>query len=272
MGNVAGSLGPGRIAVLHPWVEGSSAGVDSQVFGLAFWWGQQLTQLGREAASSLFTVEDPKNPSMRVLARSGRPINGNELRTFMLGGLQSRFALTTEFVAPDGVKALLKSARLVEAKKGRPLRTIASWTFQPAAPSLARDAFELLGKVGRRIGLKVPHSNWQTAFGTSSEDAVHHYLNALGSYSCADFGCTLSNPLAGLGAVLAALELDPWMGQALELVPPLFRATRNQPGVERKELGLILNQARKLVGQEPEEWASLSAELGVLRVVEDEPG
>lgn len=255
-GPLAGSLGPGRIAVLQPSCTATQE-VAILALGTQWWWAQSLTRAGREALDVIPVFRDA----------SGRRALGSEASATYLPELarweavrrshDARFGLSSRFDQRDAAYLDI-GASLFEARGGE-LVSLGEWTRGSTAPAFAETVFELLADIARRVGVRAPKT-WKEAFGTGNAEAAARFLSALGAYSLVDLGIHLE-PAVSLDALVEVLALAPSMEPAIEHLPRHFAAARDKGRVSPFLVARAYRRAVDAVGGVPPAWRAVDARL-----------
>ena len=253
---LSGSLGPGRIVVLQP---SCSPAIIELAAGAQFWWAQSLTQLGRQAISTVLKVRDKDDRELVVADASAAPLPELALWKLLRSQVDLRFGLSSRFDLSEADQRLDVALRLFE-QRGERFETLGGWTRSCSAPELAENVYELLREVAVRVGVRVPWGHWSAAFESGDAQAVMLYLRALGAFSFVDWRLH-QRPEHALDAIVEVLRLDPQMGLAIAQLPALFQIVQNVPEVAPFTIMRAYRRAVDAVGSMPDAWRALDAEL-----------
>lgn len=252
----AGSLGTGRLVVLPPVVAADTREVDVVAFGANAWWASAMQRLGREAVAIVQST------------RQGTPLyftsppSDADVRSIVLHPeVDGRFAMQAEHAKRPGEPIVIVRARLFEVRGGLPTRPLGEWTFQrlrDADLDLASTAFEVLVRVGTRMGQRPVHRDWRNAFESNAAGSVVHLLRVLGMCDLAARGHEPRTGAAGLRSLVSALQAAPRMRPALELFPVAMSVAARDPSVGEIALTSAWRDAVEAVGGAvPEQWRAV---------------
>ncbi|MBK9755787.1 MAG: hypothetical protein IPO88_20205 [Nannocystis sp.] len=135
------------------------APLDYRMLGFQFWLADNLTAVGLEGASALFTK---RGTTHKELTASTPPAD-DEIRRSLVENAAG-FGLLTTF-AVQGSKPYLELARLYRAQRGHPLRLIERWRFTTDNDQLPMMAHQLFVAMAPRFGLQLQPSTWHQAGG-----------------------------------------------------------------------------------------------------------
>jgi hypothetical protein len=255
VGDIAASFGAGNLVVLQPGFAGGP-GVEVAL-GLQRWWASQIKRIGRPAYYFLLTVPNP-NGRKRLLVFP--EWSDERINDVVVDKLRCRWGLEFDY-APDGTQASMHT-RLFEIGPDEQPFSIESWEHEGPAIEVPHHAFTVIVAVTRRLGAKLPFSNWTSAFGSNDAFAAMHFLRALGLQSLVEEQCDVTAP-ALLDALVTALEGAPAMDAAVELLPQVFTALREYEEITPLDLARAYRRARKAVGHTPEAWSGILDSLTV---------
>lgn len=218
-----------RILVFQP-VFTPGAAFDFRMLGVQHWIVDQLGQVGLESMSAIFG-----EPGERVerLCASEPPRDAWVRETLVQH--DARLGLLLSF-AVLGESLRLALARLVEARRGHPLRVLARWKLDESddLPKSAHDVF--LG-VATRLGAELRPHAWSDLFGTADVAAASSFLTAVGCCAASDRGIVIDQSAMALRAALSAVAAG--MPPALDLLPHLVASLRASGSVDEQTLATL---------------------------------
>jgi hypothetical protein len=252
----AGSLGAGRLVVLPPVVGTDTREPDVVAFGANAWWASAMQGLGRDAVAIVHSTRQGT-----PLFFNAPPSDADIRATVLHPEVDGRFAMLAEHAKRPGEPIVIVRARLFEVRNGLPTRPLGEWTFQRLRDpdlDLASTVFEVLVRVGTRMGHRPVHRDWRTAFEANAPGSVVHLLRVLGLCDLAARGLEPRAGAAGLRSLVAALQAAPRMRPALELFPLAMSVAARDPSVGEIMLTSAWRDAVEAVGGAvPEQWRAV---------------
>ena len=245
---------PQRIFVFQP-VFSHGADLDYRLLGVQHWLAEALTHLGLTAMSGLMRAEDDR----AELVATTTPTDGQIRATLVEHG--ARFGLLTVFAILGG-EPHLAVARLVEARRGHPLRNRLRLT-PGDTESLPSAAHHVLAEVAARAGLGELRSTWTDAFETSDPTLAGNYLTALGCFSSCDLGLPIPSPETPVQAALTGVRAG--VKPHVELLPRLIESLRTSGSSDAATLTAMVDAAVSAVGTPPASWAAMLKRYGISR-------
>jgi hypothetical protein len=238
-----------RIMIFQPFIP-EGAAIDYRVLGVQFWLTDQLSSLGFEAASAMFS--DPRVRHERRLIAVTPPTEQQLLDTLNANGCH--FAVLTRF-------ELDATPRLTVAQLFNTRGLVGRIEIGGRNDVLPAAAHELLTNILRGIGLEVEAPAWQTAYGTGDIGAATNYLSALGAHSLCDQGFRAENARGSLQALRSAIAAG--MAPAMRLLPHLVASLRRTGSADETLCRDEVREALARVKVTPPDWAPMLSELGV---------
>lgn len=168
--------------------------------------------------------------------------------------------MLTSFVVLGG-RPHLAVARLVQAKRGLPLRTLARWKFEGDSEHLPLVAHRLLLEIASRLGVVLGPSTWTQVFGTDDPVLAGNFLTALGCHAACEQGFAIDDPHSALRALLSAISKG--MGPARDLLPHLVTSLRASGSAPTEILHAAVHAAADMIGAVPPSWQPMLREFGV---------
>ena len=243
-----------RILVFHPLYT-LGAKFDYRMLGMQHWITDQLGVVGLEGASLVFTK--PGDGPVKMTA-SEPPTDGQIRETLVQH--ESRYGLLSTF-AVLGSSPHLAVARLVEVRRGHPLRILGRWTFDGDTHQFPVAAHGLFVLVATRLGAQFKPHAWSDLFGTTDVVAASNFLTAVGCYASCDRGIAIDEPETALRAALSGIAAG--MAPAVEFLPHLVESLRASSSAEEGMLTAAVSAAAELVGAVPDAWRPMMRELGI---------
>lgn len=251
MGEVAGSLGRGKLIVLPP-AFGGGDGIEVGI-GLSRWWTRQLRKAGRESMWFMMGVPETSDPrQLQVFATWPE----RQVAELLVAGLGARYGLAPEF-APQGTRSKI-GVRLFEVTGNGGVQAIDGWSFEGNNDGVAAFAFEVVEGVARCLGDRPSAASWQDAFGTADEIACMYYLGALGAVAMLEEGFT-TGPETAIKALSATFAEAPFMQPGIALMEDLLAGMVRALGANELRLAGVLRAGREALGRNPPEWDGILA-------------
>jgi hypothetical protein len=171
---------------------------------------------------------------------------------------KARYGLLTSFVVL-GTQPSLAVARLVDARRGHPLRALLRHRPDDGGAQLPAAAHAVVVAVARKLGIAVVPSHWSEIFGTPDPRLAGNYLTALGVHSACDLGFVVGEPEAALQAVLSGIPGR--VGPHVELLPGLVDSLRRSGAADRALLTAAVGTAVEAIGDPPPAWRPMLQSL-----------
>lgn len=250
---------PARVLVLPPFFT-IGAKLDFRMLGFQYWIADQLTAIGLEGASGLFRRSDEgAAPDARPQLVTSQPPTDTELRETLIAN-ESRYGVVSTF-AVLGERPYLATVRLVEVRRGHPLRALQRWKFDGDTDALPAAAHAVVVQIATRLGFVLAPSTWQKLFDTSDPILASNHFTALGCYSACDEGFAIDAPEAALRAALSGIAAG--MRPAQGLFPHLVEALERSGSAPPEMLRDAVSAASSACAVVPEAWAAMIERLGV---------
>lgn len=244
-----------RVLVLQPFIT-EGAPLDYRLLGMQFWLADRLTDVGLEGASALC-----RSSETEALVSTTPPTDDQFRRTLLANAAQ--YGVFMSFAVLGG-RPYLAVARLVQAKRGLPLRTLARWKFDGDTEHLPAVAHRLLVEIAPRLGVGLRPSTWPQVFDTEDSVIAGNFLTALGCHATCDQGFGIDDPEVALRALLSAISER--MGPAIELLPHFVRSLRASGSAPPDMLSAAVDAALDAIDSAPPSWAQMIQEFGATRV------
>jgi hypothetical protein len=192
---------------------------------------------------------------------STHPPTDAELRETLLAH-ESRYGVLATF-AVLGERPYLASVRLLEARRGHPLRALQRWKFEGETDALPAAAHTVVVQVAARLGFELAPSTWQQLFGTSDPILASNYFTALGCFSACDHGFVLEAPETALRAVVSGVAAG--MAPARALLPHLVTVLERTGSADPEMLRAAVDAAVASCGALPDDWAAMIDRFGAVK-------
>lgn len=246
-----------RILVFFPLFT-IGAKFDYRMLGVQHWVTDQLGVIGLEGMSVVFTQPSPSGDGTLEVCGS-EPPDDAWIREKLVEH-ESRYGLLSTFAVLD-TGPQLAVARLVEVRRGHPLRVLARWKFDGDTNHLPAAAAGLFVLVATRLGAEFKPHDWSDLFGTTDAAAASNFLTALGCYAVCDRGMPLDQPEVVLHAALSGVAVA--MRPAIDFLPHLVEALRTSASADEEMLGAAVRKAVELVAIVPDAWRPMMQRFGV---------
>jgi hypothetical protein len=192
----------------------------------------------------LFAAEAPSDPLIRST----------------LLDAESRYGLLTSF-AVLGDTPRLAIARLVEARRGLPLRVLFRTKHDEELEHIAAAAHRVAVAVVTRLGGDVVPSHWSDLFGTTDAKLAANYLTALGCHSACDMGIAIDDPEGALRAAISGIQHG--IALHIELFPQLVESLQRTRSADTAMLVAAVSAALTVLPSPPQTWAAMLRRLGL---------
>lgn len=261
-----------RVLVLQPLFTVGEK-LDYRMLGFQFWIAEMLTAIGFEGASALFANPDASGGPREIVAVE--PPTDAELRQ-TLHANEARFGVVASF-AVLGECPHLAVVRLVELRRGHPLRKLQRWTFDGETDHLPAAAYTVLIEIARRLGVVIEPSGWPHVLGTSNAEIASSHFTALGCFAACDQGFVVDAPELALQAALSGIAAG--MEASVQLFPHLVRALLASGSAETDTVRAAVSAATDLLarnqdrisnripGELPGDWQAMLRDLGLVSLV-----
>lgn len=234
-----------RLIVLQPFFTVDTP-FDLRLLGIQCWIADTLVAFRLEVASAVHRAEGSDSFVQVTMPNDG------ELRATLVENEAVYGLLMIFAVEGEGAPPRIQVARLVEAQRGRPLRTLDRRVFDGDTTNLPRIGVEIVERVAARLGHKVRPATWQQLYGTDDLSLADRYLTALGIYSMAEQGLPVLQPEIGLGALVHAV--DGGMGAAIGFFPNFVECCRRRRLVDAVAIVAAVSSAVAAIGEVPASW------------------
>lgn len=267
---LAGSVGAGKLLVLHPAFGGDPEGLEAAI-GIQRSLARLLERCGRPTAFALMRVRvEALDPGVET--ERGAPLSVGDL---MLGTVDAwpddavapllgaqlgcRFGLVLEFHALGPQFRL--DARLFDNAGEDTPHALAQWSREDDNLRLPTFLFELVAEVAARTGVACPWPGPSEMFGTDDAIAVLYSLQALGYCTELEEQCRVHLPHV-LHSLTSLVEAAPAFAVAHGVVESTLLALARR-GANDLELARWLKELRALAGADA--WPGLHERLTAAR-------
>lgn len=267
---LAGSVGAGKLLVLHPAFGGDPDGLEVAI-GIQRTLARMIERCGRPTAFALMRVrveaidassagDDPSALAVGdMMLGTVEAWPDDAVAPLLASQLGCRFGLVLEFHALGPQFQL--AARLLQTDDRGHAHCIAQWSREDDNLRLPALLFELVADIAARTGVSCPWRDAAEMFGTDDAIAVLYSLQALGYCTELEEQCRVHLPhvLHSLGALI---EAAPTHAIARDIVESTLLAVARR-GANDLELARWLKELRARAGADA--WPRLHERLATAR-------